>query len=116
MDAMSLATWFTIPVDKSGPNDDEVRETILMEVSKATAYAEENGAVLFDCATGRVLFYHLAGTPLLDGEPMITTVDYVEKGRWARTRFWMNTSSVRDLVENRKNLPRVDFTQLFCTG
>jgi hypothetical protein len=116
MDTRFLSTWFTVPIDKSGPNDDEVRETILMEVSKATAYAEENGAVLFDCATGRALFHHLSGTPLLDREPMITTVEYVEKGRWLRTRFWMNTSSVRDLMENRKNLPMVDFEDLFFTG
>jgi hypothetical protein len=115
MNVHSLAAWFDIPMEASGPNDDEAREAVLMEASKATAYSEEAGTVLFDCPRGRVLFSYAPGTPDKDDEPIVTFIDYVEKGRWARIRFWMNTSSIRDLLERRRSLPRVDFTQLLCT-
>lgn len=115
MNAHSLAAWFDIPIDRSGPHDDEAREAVLMEASKAVAYAEQDDTILFACPDGRALFYHVPGVPESDGTPIITVVDYVEKGRWGRVRFWMNTSSIRDLLEKRKSLPQVDFTQLLCT-
>lgn len=109
-----LAAWFDIPKDVSGPNDDVIREEVLMDISAATAYAEDNEHYLFRCPNGRALVFTVHGIPLIGGVPSVMVVDYVANDKWSRIRFWMNTSSIQFILDRCHNLPKVDFVQLLA--
>jgi hypothetical protein len=114
--AYGLAAWFDIPADLSGPTQDEAREEILMQASQATIRAEHEECILLRCPKGRVMLHAAEGTPLDDdNQPLVMIVEFVEKGHWARRRFWMNTSSIRSILDAVASLPQVDFNTLFCT-
>jgi hypothetical protein len=107
-----LAAWFDIPKDASGPRDDSVREEVLMDISAATACAEDDGHYLFQCPKGRALIFAVQGTPIIDGKAAVMVVDYVAND--TRIRFWMNTSSIQFILDRCHNLPKVDFVQLLA--
>lgn len=109
-----LAAWFDIPKDASGPRDDAIREEILMDISAATACAEDGGYLLFKCPNGRALVFAVQGTPVLDGKAAVMVVDYVANDKWSRIRFWMNTTSIQFILDRCHNLPKVDFIQLLA--
>jgi hypothetical protein len=109
-----LAAWFDIPKDANSPHDDAVREEVLMDMSAATAYAEDDGHYLFQCPKGRALVFATKGVPVFMAKPLVMTVDYVAHDKWSRIRFWMNTSSIQFILDRCYNLPKVDFIQLLA--
>jgi hypothetical protein len=106
MSAFDLARWFTIPEDASGAGDDFIREDILGDLyANARAVGIHEGTVLVETERGMAM---------IERDPRdIVVFDYVENDRWRRVRFWMNASSVRDLGERLRALPRRPFDEMF---
>lgn len=91
-DAFSLAQWFDIPEDASGPTQDFIREDVLMQVSQFVAWGQgPDGHVIVHAPEGRCI---IEG----DADHGIVWFDWVPRDRWGRTRFWMNRSSVAHLA------------------
>lgn len=106
--AFSLARWFNIPADASGPYDDEVREEILSDLyANAKAVGVLEGKTFVQTEKGAAII-----EPHAD-YPEVVVFDYVENRRWRRVSFWMNASSVSDLGEVLRSVPRRPFDELF---
>lgn len=112
----TLARWFGGQTDVSGADDDTFREAVLGQVHQAEAYAEHDGTAIVKTPDG-VCMIEYDETYGKRGQPgCLVIFDYVEDQRWVRYRFWMNESSVADLMEDAKALQRADFEELFIHG
>jgi hypothetical protein len=110
--AFDLARWFQTERYANRPEDDFVREEILNDLADAEALA-----------SGLVGGVHttLVRTPngacmvefrVVEGAPLVL-FDYVRHDRWERTKFWMNESSVSDLLARLDSVPQKAFDDLF---
>jgi hypothetical protein len=106
--AFALARWFQPERYADRPEDDFVREEILSEVYNAEACAVHDGTVLVRTPSGACCIEKIDA----DGSPLVT-FDYVSNTNWTRTKFWMNASSVRDLGDRLRAVPRASFDALF---
>ena len=106
--SFDLARWFALPEDASGKEDDEVRERVLSDAYGASKVAYAEGLVMAKTPTGAVMLEKEE----VDGAKLVW-VDSVEDLRWKRVRFWMNESSVRDLLAHLEGLPQVAFEEIF---
>lgn len=105
----ALAKWFQMSVDKSGSEDDFAREEVIDNVMKATHWGEEKDYFIFRSAEGRVIVEQ--GNQ--DGTPLVF-FDFVARKTTTRLRFWMNKSSVEELLERAKaRAIKVPFETLF---
>lgn len=109
--AFTLARWFTNPVQANGPASKFTREDVLHEVYKADKIGVRDGVVIARCPKGVAIIE----TTVVQGAKLVE-FDYVEDNRWARTTFWMNASSVKDLGNILRGLPRASFDDLFVYG
>jgi hypothetical protein len=102
----ALARWFDIPVEASGPYDDEKREEILGDVYDATVVGVSGNKVIARTPLGACIMEATENGQLVE-------FDHAHDGLWKRTRFWMNASSVRHLGDHLRTLPRRPFDELF---
>jgi hypothetical protein len=110
MKVMSLAQWYQMPTRADEPHQGLVREGILQEAYAFTAFGVAENRVLLRTPSGRVL----CETVEVDGCKLVW-FDYVPDGRWTRTRFWMNASSVASLgnMLRQKRDKRQTFDSIF---
>jgi hypothetical protein len=110
MSAFGLARWFQTERYANRPEDDFLREEILDDLyANGQAVACQNGTVLVRTANGAAMIERRDE----QGSPLVV-IDYVRHDRWERTNFWMNASSVSDLGERLRALPRESFDVLFA--
>lgn len=102
-----LARWFDIPIDANS-EDHPAREEILGAVWQATAVGVAGGRVIVKTPLGACIMERAE----IQGCPVVM-FDHVCDDRWTRTRFWMNASSVKELGERLRQLPRAPFDALF---
>lgn len=108
--SFTLARWFQRPVDANRPEDDFIRETVLMDLEHATAVGKQGATLAVRAPNGVCLMTrNRPATGLVE-------FDYVADGRWARTVFWMNESSVADLAKRLTTLPEKPFDDVFAFG
>lgn len=112
MSAFTLARWFDLPRFANRPEDDEVREEVLNDLDAPLAVAvASDGSMIVRTRIGACSVEHRW---VMDCS--IVVFDHVQNDRWCRTRFWMNTSSVTDLLSRLLAAPRADEDALFVCG
>ena len=106
--SFALARWFGPVEDVNGASGDFVREEILNEVYQGTRYGVRGQRVIVETPNGMAIVERkeISGCP-------VVTFDFVRNDRWTRQQFWMNLSSVLDLSNTLRKLPRVSFDELF---
>lgn len=82
---------------------------VLAKVMKATKWAFKDNSYLFRVEGGMVAAEH---------HPEIAEIiifNYVEDDTWDKFHFWMNESSVKDMLDKvMTECEMVDFSKLFC--
>lgn len=115
----ALAAWFDIPKDANKAEQDFVREGILNEVYQYSKFGvsicDDKEVIIVETPKGRAIIEQ----ETIQGCKLVW-FDYVEKRIWSRIRFWMNLSSVEDLIHKIKSdcKKKVEFDTIFineCT-
>lgn len=110
--SFSLARWFTESVNADKPEYEFLREELLQEeVYKATHVGVSKDKVIVKTPHGvaMVELKTVKGCKLM-------VFDFVRDDKWERYNFWYNLSSVKDLGDYFRTLPRVSFNDLFLYG
>lgn len=107
--AAALGAWFT-----EGREADEFeREEILNDLHQFTAYGVSDATTIITTPNGRALVERQEQEKFPE-YPLIT-FEYVRHGRWGKTTFWFNFSSVKFLFDALAAAPEKcgDFNELF---
>jgi hypothetical protein len=112
--AFELARWFQAERYANRPEDDFVRDEVLEALYQRTECVGhgKDGQMLAKTDQGMCMveFRNVDGSPLV-------TFDFVSDSNWTRTSFWMNASSVDDLVNHLEQFEPVgDFDEMFVQG
>ena len=104
--AFALGQWFT----EGRPADEFAREELLGKAFQATAFGVHKDAVIMRVPGGRMI----AEKRTVQGAPIVF-FEYCEDGRWGKTTFWFNASSVSNLGDHLRAHPelRVSFDSIF---
>lgn len=106
--AFALARWFQPERYANKPEDDFLREELLNELYDADVVAKApDGSMLVRTPNGAAMVEKDVPADFL------VNFDVVSHTNWTRTSFWMNTSSVEDLLARLDDLPEVEFDALF---
>lgn len=109
MSKENTVKWYSRPISKNGPEDDFVRDRILMQVYQAieVAYADDK-SIITRCFEGRCIVKE----EMQQGCPIVT-FNWVSDKDDEHVTFWMNKSSVQDLFMIFRRIPEGDFEDIF---
>lgn len=120
--AFSLARWFDETRYANRPEDDFIRENLLNDVENFTAVAVIDDGFIVRTPLGAATITQVS-VPVPPSERVggvvpvnLMNIDHVRNDQWERTGFWMNTSSVKNLLERLAAAPHVDANALFIGG
>ena len=106
----SIAQWYTQPHWINESHQDYLREEILDKISKCKEFGRKDDSIIVRVSDGRVLIEK----NIVNGCPL-RFFAFLKNDSWARSDFWMNESSVKELIEHIINCKEkeVKFDSIF---
>lgn len=109
--ADAIVAWFRMPICASGPCDDFIREEVLGLAYQFDKWAIDKETTILRTPEGRIL----VKKEVVQGCNLVW-FDFVRNKEHKRFRFWMNESSVADLLHKIKSEVKKmgDFMEIMC--
>ena len=104
-----MAQLFLREEDLSGPHQDVEREEILNKIESGVAVSIDDETAIVMCTEGRVIID-------VSIDDRLVYFTWLPRDRAIKQRFWMNASSVEDLVTKAMGLPKIDFGVAMARG
>lgn len=104
VDAIQGSPWDLLDIRvrwANHPTQEQARDELLNDVYRATEVAVKGDKVIAKTPLGACVMM----VKDVDGSPIVV-FDHIERDGWKRTSFWFNKSSVRDVGNILRKLPR----------